>query len=174
MKRIVLFFLFVSFLFSVKAEDGYDLWLRYAKVHNAELQDEYRSVCNSVFVTGDSETSKIIQKELEHGLAGMLDMNVKFSDKWNNKGLVVATPKTSSLVEAYDLLDEVEKLGNEGYVIKTIREGDKAFTIIASNDETGALYGTFHFLRLMQERSGISDIDLAETPRTEHRVLNHW
>ncbi len=173
MKRIVFLLLFVPLFFSGKAEDGYDLWLRYSKVNNAELFDEYHEVCSSVFVPGSSETSKIIRDELEKGLSGMLDVDINFAGNWDDKGLLVVTSE-SPLIEEYGLSDEVKKLGNEGYLIKSINEGGNAITIIASEDEIGSLYGTFHFLRLMQKRSGISNIDIAETPRTEHRILNHW
>ena len=47
-------------------------------------------------------------------------------------------------------------------------------TVIASTGEAGALYGAFHFLRLIQTRQPLAPLDIAERPRLERRLLNHW
>jgi alpha-glucuronidase len=46
--------------------------------------------------------------------------------------------------------------------------------VIASSREAGALYGTFHFLRLMQTLQGIDTLDVAEKPRLALRMIDHW
>src|SRR5690606_32774802 len=49
-----------------------------------------------------------------------------------------------------------------------------AATVIAANTDIGALYGAFHYLRLLQTRQSIDDLDLRESPRLQYRVLDHW
>ena len=44
---------------------------------------------------------------------------------------------------------------------------------IASEGEVGALYGTFHFLRLMQTGQPIDRLNL-ERPEVQLRLINHW
>jgi len=46
-----------------------------------------------------------------------------------------------------------------------------AATVIASAGEAGALYGAFHWLRLVQTRQPLADPDIAERPRLERRLL---
>ncbi|MCF8358324.1 MAG: alpha-glucuronidase, partial [Prolixibacteraceae bacterium] len=46
--------------------------------------------------------------------------------------------------------------------------------IIASKTGIGALYGTFHFLRLLQTNQPIDGMRVEEKPKTTHRLLNHW
>lgn len=36
------------------------------------------------------------------------------------------------------------------------------------------LYGVFHFLRLLQTRQNIDGLDIAESPKIQLRLLNHW
>ena len=66
------------------------------------------------------------------------------------------------------------ELGAEGYVIRPARVGSRRAVVIASQGEVGALYGTFHFLRLIQTGQPVSTLDVAERPRMARRLLNHW
>ncbi len=45
---------------------------------------------------------------------------------------------------------------------------------IASEGEIGALYGAFHFLRLMQTGQPIDRLNVVERPKVQLRLLNHW
>ena len=46
--------------------------------------------------------------------------------------------------------------------------------MVASRGEIGALYGTFHLLRLLQTEQPIEALAVSERPRIQRRVLNHW
>ena len=46
--------------------------------------------------------------------------------------------------------------------------------MIAANSDVGVLYGAFRLLRLIQTRQPIDRLDLADAPRLERRLLNHW
>jgi alpha-glucuronidase len=46
--------------------------------------------------------------------------------------------------------------------------------IVRLEQETGALYGAFHFLRLMQTLQPIDNLDFSQKPRLKVRVLDHW
>src|SRR5205085_3528064 len=39
---------------------------------------------------------------------------------------------------------------------------------------TGALYGAFYFLRLMQTLQPLANLDVTERPRLKLRLLDHW
>jgi alpha-glucuronidase len=65
-------------------------------------------------------------------------------------------------------------LGDEGYVIRSTRIDGKAVTVIAANREVAALYGSFHFLRLMQTGRSLERLDIAERPALQLRLMNHW
>ena len=45
---------------------------------------------------------------------------------------------------------------------------------IASDGEVGALYGAYHFLRLLQTAQPIDRLDITERPKVQLRMLNHW
>ena len=66
------------------------------------------------------------------------------------------------------------KAGPEGFVIRTGRIGNRPVIAIASDGEIGALYGAYHFLRLMQTGQPIDRLDITERPKVQLRMLNHW
>ena len=64
--------------------------------------------------------------------------------------VVVGTPKTSQLIRDLKWDAELTKLGGEGYRIRTVRLANQPTVVVASEGDIGALYGTYHFLRLLQ------------------------
>jgi alpha-glucuronidase len=57
----------------VYAEDGYRLWLRYDKIDDANLLQQYRNKISSLKFTGTSPVQLSAKEELVLGLQGLLD-----------------------------------------------------------------------------------------------------
>jgi alpha-glucuronidase len=160
---------------SVRAETGYDLWLRYAAVDDKAQLASYRRAATAIVVPPGSETSEAIAAELTRGLNGLLGVTVPRVEQARSAGAVIAgTPTTSPLVAGLGWKGVLAPLGDEGYIIRSTTVGGRAATVIASSGEKGALYGAFHFLRLMQTRQRIDRLDISERPRLARRLLNHW
>jgi alpha-glucuronidase len=88
--------------------------------------------------------------------------------------LVVGTPGNSPLIRALGWDAELQKLGPEGYVLRSARAGNRPVLAVASAGETGALYGAFHLLRLMQTAQPLARLDVSEQPHVKLRMINHW
>ncbi len=128
-----------------------------------------------VVVEGRTSTETVIQQELRRGLSTLLDADIRVSGALRGDGaVVVGTPSTSPLVADIGWAVALAPLGDEGYVIRSSTIGGRAVTVIASQGTTGALYGAFHFLRLIQTRQPIAKLDIAQRPRIQRRLLNHW
>ena len=65
-------------------------------------------------------------------------------------------------------------VGDEGFIIRSTRIGSNPVTVIAANSDIGALYGAFHFLRLMQTGQPIDRLNITERPALQLRLMNHW
>ena len=157
-----------------EAEDGYRLWLRYDPLP-ANVVKGYRARVASVVVQGQSPTLDAAREELVRGCEGLLGSPVATADKVERDGaVVVGTPRSSPLVAGLGWSRRLDALGPEGFRIRSVRLGRHSAVVIASNGETGALYGAFHFLRLMQTLRPVTDLDVNEKPRLQLRVLNHW
>ncbi len=165
-------------LFSIegttKAEDGYRLWLRYDSLPERMIK-VYSSRVTSLVVEGNSASLEAIRKELVNGCAGVLGNSVALADKVDGDGaVIVGTPKSSPLIAGLQWAKQLAELGSEGFLIRSVKLEGRAVTIIASNGEVGALYGAFHFLRLLQTLQPIEKLNIRQRPRLQLRVLNHW
>ncbi|HVF45136.1 MAG TPA: alpha-glucuronidase family glycosyl hydrolase [Pyrinomonadaceae bacterium] len=159
---------------AARAEDGYRLWLRYDALPARSLRP-YRTLVTSVVVQGESATLDAARAELVEGCTGLLGRPVASADRVERDGaIVVGTPKSSPLIDGLGLTRRLEALGAEGYVIRSVRLKGRAVTVIASAGESGALYGAFHFLRLLQTQRPVGHLNVSERPRLQIRVLNHW
>jgi alpha-glucuronidase len=155
---------------AARAEDGYELWLRYRAV-KAPAQRRYRDVAASVVNEGSSPTLHAAEDELRRGLGALLGRPMTSSARANG-AIVIGTPASSPLVRGLGL--PLEQLGREGYLIRSLRLNGRRATVIAANSDVGVLYGAFHLLRLIQTRRPLERLDLSDAPRVDLRLLNHW
>ena len=158
---------------AARADDGYRLWLRYDALPAASAE-KYRVNLKSIVVEGSSPTLEAARSELETGLSGLLNNKLPAAQNPESGALIIGTPKTSPLISALKLEKQLSALGGEGFIIRTLKIKNKSVTVIASTGETGALYGAFHFLRLIQTLQPIDKLNVAEKPLLQLRVLNHW
>jgi len=159
---------------AAQADDGYRLWLRYDSLP-APLIRAYRERVTSVVVTGNSATLDNIRTELVNGFTGLLGAPVPLRSDADRDGVVVVgTPKSSTLIGGLRWQAQLARLGPEGFRIRSVKLGGHSVTVIASNSEVGALYGAFHFLRLLQTQQPINALDVIQKPRLQLRMLDHW
>jgi alpha-glucuronidase len=155
---------------SAHAEDGYDLWLRYRPVE-ASWATRYRPFAAEV--VAPPGVSEAALSELRRGMLGLLTVTPPMVERITRDGAIVLyTPASSSDISALRL--DLQNLGSEGYLIRSVTIRSHRATLIAANSSAGVLYGTFHFLRLMQMRRPLGALNLQESPRIQHRILDHW
>ena len=173
-KYLFLFSLFLQVI-PLRAENGYDLWLRYLPVNNATLRNSYLKAVTAIAISGSTSTIRVVKTEIENGLSGLLQKKPTFSNQVQKNGtLIIGTPAAQPLLKGLKLEKDLSTLGNEGYLIQSRSINGKKCTIITANTETGILYGTFHFLRLIQSNQPISNLQIITSPRLQLRLLNHW
>ena len=108
-------------------------------------------------------------------MSGLLGTPFARPMRWRRPGtLVVGTPARSAVVARAGLGRAAGALGPEGFVIRSTTIDGRPATVIASAGEVGTLHGAFHFLRLLQTGRPVAALDIAERPRLDRRLLNHW
>jgi alpha-glucuronidase len=155
------------------AEDGYRLWLRYDKIDNATLLQQYRNNITGIQVTASTSTLKIAKEELLNGLGGLLGKKITEQKTVSEKSIVVGTPSTSAIIQTF-LSSGNFNLGKEGFVISSQKINQKNTIVIAANSDVGVLYGIFQFLRLLQTHETIEKLSIVSIPKIQNRILNHW
>jgi alpha-glucuronidase len=175
MRMLVVFMLMLASLLHTApahGEDGYDLWLRYRPLPQAQAQ-LYRRHATALIIGSSTPTQIATRDELHRALSGLLGAAPPTANAVTRDGaLIVGTSASSALIAQLAL--DLRSLGDEGYVIRTVVVQGHATTVIAGHTDIGALYGAFHFLRLLQTGKSIEHVDLRESPRIKLRMLDHW
>jgi alpha-glucuronidase len=154
-------------------EDGYRLWLRYDKIDDNTLLQQYRSRISSILFSGNSSTLTAAKNELKTGLRGLLDKEIADAPAMINGSIVLFT-KSSRGVVTSEKFFAYDSLGKEGFIIRTFSTSGKNYTIITANTDIGVLYGVFHFLRLLQTHQNIRQLSITSVPKIQNRILDHW
>ncbi|MDE3057900.1 MAG: alpha-glucuronidase [Bacteroidota bacterium] len=171
----------VSLINSVYADDGHQLWLRYNLISNKQKLIEYRELIKAMVIEGESPTMQAARKEIQHGLKGLLGAAIPEIEKATEDGVLLigsypeeVFTKNFTSFQKNNLKDELEKTGNEGFVIQDAEVNGKKIIVITANKDIGVLYGVFHFLRLLQTNEDISALKIVSSPTIKLRILNHW
>lgn len=158
-----------------KAEDGYEMWLRYVSVSDSKLLKQYQRQLSHLVIEGQSPTLSVTEAELMRGLGGLLNQTITRSKTLARKGsVVVGTPANSPLIASLNLQARLDAVGAEGFLLERTTINKKPALIIAANSDQGLLYGAFHLLRLMQTETNLEQLAITSAPKVQHRVVNHW
>lgn len=173
--RVLLTMLSLVLCINLQAEDGYKLWLRYEPVKDQAKREFISELFSKVIVHGESSTFDAIREELIRAASGMIGTEPGLKeDLSEGASLVIGTPQTCELLTSSEIRDKLVSLGAEGYLIDYLDLEGMKYLVIAANEPVGALYGTFHLLRMLQADGEISGLPITESPRIRHRLLNHW
>src|SRR5579863_303567 len=141
MKNLALILLLLGRLSASRAEDGYRLWLRYDRIGDPQLLQDYRNAITSFHFNGPHAA----QQELVLGLQGLLGITPveirSESGRFDDGCIIVGTPSTSNTISRLPGHDTLSRLGEEGFTIRNITLDGKKGIVIAAFTEKGVLYG---------------------------------
>lgn len=158
-----------------QADDGYRLWLGYKPVSDRAYLRECSKRFENVMITGTTPVLRTAHDEFIAGLASVTGLQLREVTSLEGRGLIVAGTFSSSPFVASLIPDAVPgSTGEEGYIIRSIRQGRRNITVVASEGDRGVMYGLFHLLRIISTQSPIDNLDITEKPATALRLLNHW
>jgi alpha-glucuronidase len=154
---------------TARAEDGYELWLRY-RLLDSHSQRVLAPAVTGVFLESTTPTLEAAATELRRGIGAMVGRVP--GSQLENGSIALGTPATSEIIRKLKL--PLHRLGEEGYLIRSITYGGRRLTLIAANSDKGVLYGTFALLRRMQVGETVFNLNISDRPDLTLRVLNHW
>jgi alpha-glucuronidase len=173
--NLVIFICGVSVTSFSYGEDGYRLWLRYDLLSDAKAVNEYAKSVRFITIQTESPELRVARQELELAVKGLLGKSITTQKDGLSSGTVVlGTPGNSKIIASLDLESKLKSLGDEGFlIISTVVKGEQ-FIVITGNRDVGVLYGTFHFISLIQKQQPINNLSISSSPKIKHRILNHW
>jgi alpha-glucuronidase len=154
-----------------REEDGYDLWLRYRPLAGeAKLNLAAHAAC--VLVPPNPSTTLLAAvAELHRALSCMTGSSPAIAKTAGQGALVLATPASMPNLASLVPLD---RLGREGYAVRSSAIDGKPVTLIAGNTDIGVLYGTFAWIRAVMLGRDLAHLDEVSAPKVKLRMLNHW
>lgn len=166
MKLLKPFFLVwfaIGYCFLLFAEDGSRLWLRF---HKVTINEPHFSS-----IVGNPNAMAV--KEFNKAWTEMTGTNLSVVRHITNQSLVFAL-SNDRITQTHRLRDELKKVGNEGYIIRSVQQRGNNILLVAANTPAGQLYGAYHLLRLFQTHAYKLPINIVEKPTYDLRILNHW
>ena len=156
------------------AEDGYRLWLRYDAIQNAKLAATYRSSATELVFPATSDILESAKNELRSGLEGLLHARPRIVNKLTANGAILVANAGDSQVKSFIKPEKLSLINEEGYIIQSVSANQKKFTVITGKSDKGVLYGVFAFLKLIQTQQPLGTLNIADSPKINVRILNHW
>ena len=146
-----------------KAEDGYDLWLRYAPLKGESLErlDSFDPEIRIRDGAGPAEPGfAVAARELDRGLASMLGE----TDGREGDG--------NGIIEL--ACGDRQDADSEHFRVMPFREGDRDGLRVTGGGRAACLYGAFAILRELSLGADPRSVTLDEAPAMPLRMLNHW
>nr|WP_235913293.1 alpha-glucuronidase family glycosyl hydrolase [Croceibacterium salegens] len=148
-----------------RAEDGYDLWLRYAPLDDGMAADDAAALGPVTSASAPTPTIIAARSELERGLAELLD-----GHEPAGRGIVLGLARDLDGAAAREAAT-LEGQPAGAYRIARLADGR---ILIAAQDDIGLLYGAFAFLRHLGAGEPVSTIDDISAPAFSLRIIDHW
>ncbi|NLM98105.1 MAG: alpha-glucuronidase, partial [Halanaerobiaceae bacterium] len=157
----------------LKEKNDYDCWLGYYRLEDVQLVKKYQDIFADIAVTGKGPVIESIRRELKCGLKGMLGIEADIGTEIREKTKVFLMRADQEPVKEL-IQDEIDRLSEEGFLIKPAVYGGKDILIITGKTERGMLYGTFYLLGQIQMSNDIAQLNYLSNPSCPLRMINHW
>jgi len=156
---------------AARAENGYDLWLRYAPLSGDRADaanDRFRAIAAP---ESRSPTLEAAVAELQRGFDGLIGHRLPLiacaGPGASGDGVVALCSEAAA--------DEVGTSARaDTYRVVTTRSRGRRGTSIEGSSDVSVLYGAFALLRHLASGGDPADIDLQSTAKIRLRLLDHW
>lgn len=158
-----------------KKSAGYNCWLEYRKLEDSQLIQEYIKWCKNIVIFEDSDIVQNALDELKMGIKMLLGIKPLVSvEPVMQDYMLIGTFAENDVIDALLEIDEKERIGEEGFIIKLINNSEGSILVIAGKTDKGLLYGVFDFIKALQTQKNLRSILRIENPSNQLRILNHW
>ncbi len=153
---------------------GYECWLHYIKFSN-EMAEKYGKIFGRIVINENTRVMKSAVKELTLAVNQMIGIDPVVSQNVGDDNYVIlGTFKDSAIIKGLINDEEIQKTGDEGFIIKFVDDGNKKVIVITGKTDRGVLYGTFSMIRIMQTEKSIENLYISESPKNPVRSINQW
>ena len=150
-------------------------------LYNAWLQNypapaqSIENYLKTIFAQSENSTVKTAAEELKHAVEKICGFSPKIaSNDVSGSKVVIGTPQTSEWIKQHQDEIGVEKIQDDGFILKELEINDEKIVVIAANIPAGVIFGTFDLIRRLQLGKNVAELDVLENPKIPIRLINHW
>jgi len=149
----------------------YQAWLQYHPVSNPSAEN----VLKNIVAEGANSTVKTAAAELSGAVIRMLGLNPSVrttAGSWNR--VIIGTSETSNWIREHTDELGLNRIKEDGFVLKTINDGKNKTLVIAGRIPAGCIFGVFNLIRRIQLGQDPQMLDVLENPQIPIRMVDHW
>ncbi|RCW74790.1 alpha-glucuronidase family glycosyl hydrolase [Saliterribacillus persicus] len=148
---------------------GYHMWLQYQPIKDKQYKKAIAPFLKNIRSVENSPVLSNAMEELAMGIKGMFNIEVNYNLS-TEEGIVIGTTDILEKELGRDVKSSLHEESKEAFEI--IKDEKKLFII--GNSVQGALYGAHHFLRSLQLKKTIDQLEIISSPKNDFRMLNQW
>ncbi len=157
----------------LRAENGYDAWLRYVPIDDSAVRQSYESLPGAIVALNDSEVVRAARDEVARGVQGMLGKSLRVEKALPGDGAILLGTM-DAFKQATPATKFADVPGPEGFRLQAISINGHACLAVVGSDERGVVYGAFALLRKLALHESLTGLDVQETPYAPVRMVDHW
>jgi len=149
----------------------YQAWLQY----NPPSVRLGESLFKRIVAEGSNSTVQTAASELADAVESMFAVKPSIETKSvSGPRIVVGTAETSSWVREHADELGLDRIEEDGFIIKAVHDGRDTTLVIAGRIPAGVIFGTFDLIRRIQLGQDPRKLDVLENPQIAIRMVDHW
>ena len=159
--------------YKYKKEDNtlYQAWLQYKSVSN--LYD--LNLFNNISAESSNSTVKTAAAELKQATEKMFGFSPTINkNPIAGSQVIIGTPETSEWIAKHAQSIGIDRIKEDGFILKTIVDGNNRILVVAGTIPAGVSFGIFDLIRRLQKGQNPLELDILENPKIPIRMVDHW
>ncbi len=149
----------------------YQAWLQYSPRSDQPSDSLFKNIVaestNSTVQTAAAELTDAVESML--GFTPLVRTKNGFGSK-----VVLGTAETSSWIREHGDKLGLDRIKDDGFVIKAVEYRDNTTLVVAGQVPAGVIFGTFDLIRRIQLGQDPGKLDVLENPQIPLRMVDHW
>ena len=153
----------------------YRAWLQYNQPSGRLGENCFKLI----IAEGSNSTIQTAAAELTDAVESMYGFKPSVRTKppaRRGSKVVLGTAETSSWIRDRADKLELDRIKNDGFIIKALEDGSPGAPglVIAGNVPAGVIFGTFDLIRRIQLGQDLRKLNVLENPQIPIRMVDHW
>ncbi|MEX0611494.1 MAG: alpha-glucuronidase family glycosyl hydrolase [Pirellulales bacterium] len=149
----------------------YRAWLQ----RDASTARRPHEVLRRIVAEGENSTVHTAAKELADAVQSMFAVQPAIESlPAAGAKIVLGTLETSSWIHDRSEDLGIDRVKDDGFIIKAINDGDEQTLVVAGRVPAGVIFGAFDLIRRIQLGQNADTLDVLENPQIPIRIVDHW